>query len=103
MRGFRRAAGGTEVVRIVDLDQARVFQVVGVDDAAIGFVVLRPQQGIDALDEGADVRGSGRQRIPEVGAGDTPTATRYQPAAGSMRCQNAVSWSQAITDQRRPV
>ena len=29
MRRFRRAAGGAEVVRVVDLDQARVLEVVG--------------------------------------------------------------------------
>jgi hypothetical protein len=44
------------MVGVVDLDQTRVRQIVGVDDAAVVFIMLAAQQGVDFADEGADVR-----------------------------------------------
>ncbi len=43
------------MMRIVDLDQRGGLQIVRIDDAAIGFVVIAAQEGIDLADEGLDL------------------------------------------------
>jgi len=45
-------------VRIVDLDEAGVLQIVGIHDSAIVLVVLCAQQPVDLLDEGQDPLGA---------------------------------------------
>jgi hypothetical protein len=47
------------MVGVVDLDDARPLQMVGVDDAAIILMMFLVQQGIDLAHESGDVFGVG--------------------------------------------
>ena len=74
------------MVGIINLDHARVIQIVGIDDATIIFVMFLVQQRIDLTDKGCNVLAirAGQRAIFAYGV-------RYQPALGSTFDQNALS------------
>ena len=80
-------AGRAEMVGIVDLDQPRRLEIVGVDDAAIVLVVLLAQQFVDAAHEFAGFRSA-----RGCGSGSaSPMAYRYQSAVISILSHSAPS------------
>ncbi|PIV87832.1 MAG: hypothetical protein COW48_09320 [Hydrogenophilales bacterium CG17_big_fil_post_rev_8_21_14_2_50_63_12] len=75
------------MVGVVDLDQAGVVEIVGVDNATVVFMVFAVQQDVDLMGECGDVFRVGRLARPVLAEGiEIPAGPRVQtlPESGEL-------------------